>query len=75
MGTLAIMNRTGDTKIVWNPRDKDEVKNAKRTWDDLVGGKGFLGFRVKRDGEPGEQIREFDAKAAKLVIAPPMAGG
>jgi hypothetical protein len=75
MGTMAVMNRTGDTKVMWNPDEPEEVKAAKRTWDDLVGKKRFLGYRVQRDGEPGEQVREFDPHAAKLIICPPMAGG
>lgn len=75
MGTLAVMGQPGDTKIMWNPDNEDEVKAAKKTWDELVGKKRFIGFRVKRDGEPGERIAEFDASAAKLIIAPPMAGG
>lgn len=75
MGELSIMGRPGDTRIMWNPRDRDEVENARRAWDDLVRNKRFLGFRVKRDGEKGEQVREFDPEASKLIIVPPMAGG
>lgn len=75
MGELAVMGQKGDTKIIWNPRDEDEVENARKTWDRLVGKRRFLGFRVKRDGDKGEQIREFDPEAAKLIIVPPMAGG
>ena len=75
MGELAVMGQRGDTKVMWNPRDEDETKAAKKTWDDLVGKKRFLGFRVKRDGKQGEQVTEFDPNAAKLIIVPPMAGG
>jgi phage terminase large subunit-like protein len=76
MGEMRVMGRSGDTRIIWNPRDVDEVAAAKRTFDDLVGGKGFLAFRVnKESGNKGTQIREFDPQAEKLIIAPPMAGG
>lgn len=75
MGEMALMGIAGDTKHMWNPDNADEVKAAKKVWDDLVGKKRFLGFKVKKDGEPGEQLREFDPKAGKLIIAPPMVGG
>lgn len=75
MGEMSVMGQKGDTKIMWNPDNEDETRAAKQTWDELVGKKRFLGFRVQRDGEAGEQVREFDPQAAKLIIAPPMAGG
>jgi len=75
MGEMAVMGQRGDTKIIWNPRDEDETENARKTWDRLVGKRRFIGFRVKKDGDKGEQIREFDPDAAKLIIVPPMAGG
>lgn len=75
MGTLAVMGQRGDTKVIWNPRDPDEVANAKKTWDNLVGKKRFLGFKVLEDGKKGERITEFDPEATKLIIVPPMAGG
>ena len=75
MGELSVMGRRGDTKIIWDPGNEDEVANARRTFDDLVGRKRFLAFRVAARGSKGEQIREFDPDAEKLIIAPPMAGG
>lgn len=65
----------GDTKVIWNPRDEDEVTNARRTFDELVGEKRFAAFRVRERGARGEQVTEFDPDAEKLIIVPPMAGG
>lgn len=75
MPEMRMMGAAGDTKLIWNPDDKDEVKNAKRTFKDLVEKKGFLAFKVAEKGAKGEQITEFDEKAEKIIIAPPMAGG
>jgi len=75
MGEMAVMGRKGDVKTMWNPDNEDEVKAAKKQWDDLVGKKRFRAFRVKGDGKKGEQISDFDPDAAKLIIVPPMAGG
>lgn len=74
MGELAVMDRTGDTKVMWDAGSEDEVSNAKRTFDDLKK-KGYLGYSVKRNGDKGEQVREFDASAEKLIMVPPMQGG
>lgn len=74
MGELATMGRTGDTKLIWDPSKKDEVDAAKRMFDDLRK-KSYLAFLVAKKGDKGEQIREFDPKAERIILAPPMAGG
>lgn len=71
---MHIMDSTGDTKVMWNPRDADEVKNAEETFDRLRG-RGFRAFRVKRNGEQGEQITTFDKDAEKIIFVPQLAGG
>jgi hypothetical protein len=75
VGELRVMGQKGDTRIIWNPRDPDEVAAAKRQFDDLVGEKRFLAFNVTPGGGKGAQITEFDPQAEKLLITPPMAGG
>lgn len=71
---MAVMDSTGDTKIMWNPRDKDEVKVAKASFDTLTG-KGFRAFKVNSKGEPADRIEEFDKNAEKIIMVPQMAGG
>lgn len=73
-GELRILNAKGDTKIIWDTDNDQEVENAESTFDDLVG-KGFAAFKVRGRGDKGEQIREFNADAGKLILVPPMAGG
>ncbi len=74
MGEMAIMGRPGDTKVIWDPDNKPEVDNARRTFDDLRS-KGYLAFSVERDGAKGQQINSFDKDAAKLIMSPPLRGG
>lgn len=71
---MAVLDKTGDTKIMWNPRDKDEVKVAKTSFDTLTG-KGFRAFKVNAKGEPADRITEFDKHAEKIILVPQMAGG
>lgn len=73
-GELRILGAQGDTKIIWDTDNDEEVENAQNTFDDLVG-KGFAAFRVGRRGDKGEQIKEFQPGAGKLILVPAMAGG
>lgn len=73
-GELRVMDATGDSRTIWDPANAEEVAAVKRTFDDLRK-KGFLAFAVKKDGEKGKQITEFDPTAGKLILAPQMAGG
>lgn len=74
MGELRQMDKSGDTKLMWSAENADEVASAKRTFDELKK-KNFLAYSVKKRGGMGEQIREFDPSAEKIIMAPPMAGG
>lgn len=74
-GTLAILDRTGDTKLIWDRAIPAEVENARRTFDDLRG-KSFFAYRVTgKKGARGEQITEFDPTAERIILVPPMQGG
>jgi hypothetical protein len=72
---MAIMDKTGDTKVTWDPRNEDEVANARRTFADLRK-KHFLAFRVNaKDGSKGEQTTEFDPNQAMYIMVPAYVGG
>lgn len=77
MGTMheiAVMDRTGDTKTMWNPHIDDEVEMAKQVFDKFKK-KGYAIFRVKADGDKGEQMHTFDKTAEKMICVPPVVGG
>ena len=71
---MSIIDRTGDTKLVWDGDNPDEVSNAKRTFDDLKK-KGYVAYSVAKGGAKGEVLRTFDPEAEKLIMAPPLVGG
>lgn len=72
---MAMMTGHGDLKKIWNAANQDEVEDARRTFNHLVKEKKYCAFRVNADGTNGEQIREFDAAAGKMVLVPAYAGG
>jgi hypothetical protein len=74
MPELAIMDTTGDTKIIWNADNEDEVDNARETFDRLKS-KNYIAYSVGRAGRKDEVIRKFDPDAEKLIMVPPVVGG
>ena len=72
---LCVMDYTGDTKIVWNPDNDDEVENAERMFDEFVKEKKYAAFSVGRKGKQDEQIRKFDPNLDKMILVPPICGG
>jgi hypothetical protein len=74
MGELRELNETGDTKVVWDPDNRDEVDAAKCQFNTLKS-KGFTAYSVGKDGEKNKAIAEFDPKASKIIMVPKIAGG
>lgn len=74
MSEMLILDRTGDTRVMWDPNNVEEVAVARKTFDDLKA-KRFIAYSVQASGDKGEVIREFDPQAGKIILAPPMVGG
>jgi hypothetical protein len=74
VGEMAILDLTGDTKVIWDPHNPDEVAAAKAQFDTLRK-KGFIAYTVNKKGDKGEVIREFDPDAEKIILSPPLVGG
>lgn len=74
MNEMCILDRTGDTKIIFDPSRPDEVENAKATFDRMKN-KGYIAYRVNERGDKAEIMREFDATAGKIILAPALVGG
>jgi hypothetical protein len=74
VGEMAILDRTGDTKIIWDSANEDEVEEAKRTFKNLKD-KGYAAYSVNKKGDKGEVMKKFDADAERIIMAPPLQGG
>lgn len=74
MGELAILDSTGDTKVLWDTENQDETDAAKAQFDLLIG-KGFTAYSVKKDGDKGKKITSFDPTAGKIIMVPRIVGG
>lgn len=73
---LAVLNHTGDTKVIWSRDNEDEVAVARDSFNKLKA-KGFAVFKVdkKGDKEPEQYRGEFDPNIERLIMVPPLRGG
>lgn len=74
MTEMRWLSEEGDTKIIFDPDNDDEVEAAEEQFDTLID-KGFKAFSVKKDGEQGKPMKSFDAKAGRIILVPPIQGG
>lgn len=72
---FAVMDKTGDTKYLWDPNNPTEVEMARNMFRDYRA-KGFLVFKATgKEGVKGEQVNEFDPTQGRYIFVPPMVGG
>lgn len=74
VGTMSIMDKTGDTRIEWDSDKPVEVEVAKATFEKAMD-KGMLAFKMKKNGNKGEQIHEFDPDTERILLVPAIQGG
>lgn len=73
-GEMSVLGREGDTKIIWDSENPDEVAHVRKIFEDLTQ-KGFSAFAVKRMGDQGERITKFDPEEEKMILVPQLRGG
>lgn len=73
---LHIPDHTGDTRIMWDPRNPDEVATAKAAFK-AAQKQGMTAFAVNTDGSAneGEIIREFNKDTGKIIMVKQLQGG
>lgn len=74
MSEMRVMGTVGDTKLIWDKDNDIEVKAAKDMFKKLRKN-NFKAFAVKKGGDKGVQIDEFDSDMEKIIMVPPMQGG
>ena len=73
MAIQIVMDRTGDSRHRFDPRDAQDVAKAERRFYKLTN----LGFTAAARTGPGQvsQIRSFDPNAEETVFFPRLVGG
>lgn len=72
---MSEINESGDTKIMWDADNEEEVQAAREMFNKLVTHGRHAAFAVKRTGGKGGRIREFDPEAEKIILVPQIVGG
>ena len=75
--TLHITDASGDTRVMWDPSNRDEVKVAKAAFD-AAKKQGMVGYAVDDEtgkAKRGEVIAEFDPTAGKIIMTRQLQGG
>jgi hypothetical protein len=73
MANQIVMDRTGDTRHIFDNQDRAEVAKAEQRFRELTG----AGFTAAVRSGPGEQriIRSFDPTAEETLFYPRLVGG
>lgn len=75
MGQIHVLDGTGDTKVIWDPSNDDEVEAAEAQFE-MLAEKGFKIFKVGKDHEQtGGALKRFPKTAGKLIAIPKIIGG
>lgn len=74
MAEMAVLDRTGDYKVIWNQNEPETVEAARSSFD-VLRSKGYIAYSVDEKGDQGEVLREFDPTKEKMILAPAMQGG
>jgi len=76
MALMHIIDRMlGDKKIVWREDDKDSLKKAREIFKEKLMA-GWLAFKIDpKNPKEGKMLRDFDEKAPKIILTPPVGGG
>ena len=73
MASQIVLDRTGDTRHMFDKQDRAEVARAEQPFMELTG----AGFTAAVRSGPGEQriIRSFDPTAEQTLFYPRLVGG
>lgn len=74
-GIMHELDKTGDTRVMWDRGNPDEVAAARSQFESLTK-KGFIAYRAEgKEGTQGEVIREFDPEAERIILVKQLVGG
>lgn len=71
---LCEMNGHGDTRVMWDSDNADEVQAAREMFNSLKA-KGHLAYSTNAKGERAEVIHRFDPDAERIIMTPQLVGG
>lgn len=74
-GIIETLDKTGDTKTIWDKGNPTEVGIAEATFKAAKKAGALIYKAVGKKGEKGEQVTEFNPEDERLIIVPQLVGG
>ena len=68
IGVMRILSQNGDDRVIWDRRDKGQVKEAMKKFLDFIK-RGFTAYVVGGDGKKGHKIDTFDPGLEEILMA------
>ena len=77
LGTMRILDRSGDTAVTWDLADDDTVRAAEALFERLVRTEKKIPFARPTGSPAGDavQIKTFDPSAEEILFVRPITGG
>lgn len=75
MGEMMVLDRTGDTKIIWDRNNRHEVEAAREMFDSLKKKGHFAYSVIGEKGNKGDVVHKFDPSIERLIMSPQPIGG
>lgn len=67
IGVFRVLSDNGDDRIIWDRRDKNQVKEAFAVFKKYMD-KGYTAYVVNEDGSHGHKITEFDPGLEEIIM-------
>jgi hypothetical protein len=69
IGCFRILSQNGDDRVIWDRRDKNQVKEAFKKFKELIK-KGFSAYAATSSGGRGHKITEFNPGLEEIILIP-----
>ncbi|MHA2280073.1 MAG: hypothetical protein ACXAC5_04250 [Promethearchaeota archaeon] len=67
IGVFRILSQNGDDRVIWDRRDKHQVKEAFQKFKELLD-KGYTAYAATADGRRGHKITAFDPGLQEIIL-------
>jgi len=67
IGLFRILSQNGDDRVIWDRRNKDQVREAFQKFRELLD-KGYTAYAATPDGGRGHKITAFDPGLEEIIL-------
>jgi hypothetical protein len=66
-GVMRVLDESGDSRVVWDRRDKNQVREAFAKFKDFLV-RGYRAYVTRSDGSRGSRLDEFDPLLEEILV-------